>query len=414
LAKQKNTKVHVIEISGYRYIREKISYTDPITGKAKQLLVYVKIKNTRPSLTEKLKLSMKVDRKRAEIEAEIAQTKKEAREQELGIKVFNSMFLEWYYAFVWPKQKANTREGWMKRYGYHIEQNFKGMQLSDITAIYLQRMFNQYDADGYSRDTQNHIYSDLNKFFDYCRGEEFIRNNPMRNIIVADQIKKDVKVITTEQLNRVLQQTIVSKHLKEHHRLGIIIAADEGLRGEEVMGICIEHYYPAVNELDIYRTVVDLREGEEKLLASDEMKSFFSRRSIKLLPSTVAAIEKYIAENQPLKKYSDGFTYLFQDKNGKFMSPRNLGAAYYKVATTLIKQDPTLKGMPTGIHNTRKHMTTVLKQAGLPSDQIARRMGHDPSMSDRTYTGRIVTDFTEAFQKIKNDKLKNNEDKGDK
>ena len=401
MATKAKSSTSIVNIKGWR-LREKIPYIDPETGKTAYMYAYQKLKKETASRSELAKHKCVIAEKEEEIKKIIADGEKKKFKADNNIKDFNNMFLDWYDAFVKRKQIIGTQQNWMRQYRYHIEKQFAGKQIDEIDSLFVQKIFNCYDDDGYCVDTQKAIYAYLNKFFTYCQNEGWIMRNPMYNVIKPDGEKKEKRALTQKEMKIIVTQIKSSKTLMPYHKLGCLIAANEALRCEEILGITLEHYDRKTQTLKVWRTVVDLKEGDIRLYISDKMKSKASRRVIKLMPSTAAAINKYIMEHPPFKKHTDGYTYLFQNAEGSPMSPRNLGAAWYKILFTLKKNKAVPADCHTSIHGVRKYWTTLLKQMGVPTETIARKMGHDPNTSNSSYTDAdaIIIDITTHQQII--------------
>ena len=270
----------------------------------------------------------------------------------------------------------------------YIEPIIGEMAVTEVTTDDVKKIFTYMSTKekrggkiGLSKATQNQAYLLVNGFFQNAEDNNLIPKNPVRAV---KKIKLDPpKPESPETVD--IQTTL--EYMAGHSRnkrnvLTAEIAFVTGMRRQEIAGMTLQNWYPDENVIYMNRTVTNTT-SSGKPKAKVGGKTPKAVRNISIPPELTKKIEEYIV-GANLKEYEDKYTYIWQDENGKFLNPNDIGNAYRCIKQRLQKKGEVAVGK-TGIHSMRHHQGTIMHRAGFHPTDIQKRLGHQSVMTTERY-----------------------------
>lgn len=151
-----------------------------------------------------------------------------------------------------------------------------------------------------SNSTVLHVHANLSKFFKYCINKKYITQNPMNDVERPKKGKsksKKFKTYSSSQLDA-LQKASIGEDIAP----AVLIAANTGLRRSEVLGLKWDAVDFDNQVMTIRHTIVNCKSEEKLLLASDELKTDDSYRSLPLKQELLEYLLALKAKQEENKK----------------------------------------------------------------------------------------------------------------
>lgn len=275
------------------------------------------------------------------------------------------------------KQESLTMECRNHITNKHIIPKWGETELDEIKTSDLQLWFNELEDKGYSHETLLKIKNNMSPAFDAAVEDGYIVRNPMKSARLKIGGAETVhhKAIPAEKMKEIRDgiQYIEDSRV----RIMAALLCYTGMRMEEILGLKWEDIDTENNWIHVKRAVVH---PGRNLPEVKEPKSQSSKRKIPLTNQMKLDIGKFELTG-----------FVLCNKDG---TPLSYTAAKYcmsKIRTIFGIKEYTA-------HDFRDTCATEWREAGIPTDIIARLLGH--SKSDIT-ENRYVKYRDEVFQGVR-------------
>ena len=279
------------------------------------------------------------------------------------------------------KQQSLTKASREQIARNHIIPRWGRSPIDSIKTSDLQMWFNDLESQGYSHETLLKIKNNMSPALDAAVEDGYISRNPMRSTRLKIGGAQTVhhKAIPSEKMRDV--RTQISGIADDRVRRMAALLCNTGMRLEEILGLKWEDIDFIDNWIYIRRAVVHPTRNLPEVKCP---KSVTSKRRIPLTSS----IKEQLGE-----RFSSGFI-LHSDGPDTRECPLS-----YTEARRCVKKIKDMFGLQEySAHDFRDTCATEWREAGIPTDVIARLLGH--SKSDIT-ENRYVKYRDEIFQGVR-------------
>jgi integrase len=228
------------------------------------------------------------------------------------------------YLDLWLK----TIKGTVSRHTYkdyegkvrlHLKPALGRIRLKNLTRMDVQRLINQKAREGLSPRSIEYIHTTLSKALNAAVDADLARKNVAARMQLPQKRHSEKKVLTAEEVRRFFETAVGDRFYALY-----VVALTTGLRRGELLGL-------KWGDLDLRRGVVRVQRSLDTHYGPAEErapKREASRRSVKLVPEAVAALEAHRrsqleARLQAGPRWEEN-DYVFPSKLGTPMSGDNL------------------------------------------------------------------------------------------
>lgn len=279
------------------------------------------------------------------------------------------LFLDWIE--MWMELKCALRPGTIEGYrsyiDNHIVPHFQPLSLSvqEITPQHLQDFYNKKYKENYTANTLKHFNVIINGALEEAVIKGLIPENPVRRVTFPRRKKFEGKAYTEDQLEQLL--TLAKDTPIERC---IILAAMYGLRRSEVCGLRWQDIDFENNTMTICNTRVKFQTEIE----AEQTKSEASRRTIKLIPSTVSYLKKLKFEQR-----REAVLHGWEVSESKHVCTRPDGTPYsINYVTQGFNYFLKKNGLPViRFHDLRHTACSLLLENGATPTQVQAFLGHE-------------------------------------
>lgn len=272
------------------------------------------------------------------------------------------------------KQESLTKESRRRITEKHIIPRWADIPLDKIRTSDIQLWFNELEEKGYSHETLLKIKNNMSPALDAAVEDGYISRNPMRSVRLKIGGKNTIhhQAIPSDKMNEIRESIYLIEETRVRRMATLLCYT--GMRMEEILGLKWEDF----NDDWIYvqRAVIHPNRNMPEI---KEPKSKASKRKIPLTKEI---------------KFGLGQTeltgFVLANKNGQPLS--------YTEARYCIKKIQTMFNIKYTAHDFRDTCATEWREAGIPTDIIARLLGH--SKSDIT-ENRYVKYRDEIFNGVR-------------
>ena len=305
----------------------------------------------------------------------VAQTKAQTSSPLFGPYLIN--FNEIYKS----KQQSLTKQSRENIAKNHIIPKWGRSPIDSIRTSDLQLWFNDLESQGYSHETLLKIKNNMNPALDAAVEDGYISRNPMRSTRLKIGGSETVhhKAIPSDKIKQVRLQ--ISHIQDDRVRRMATLLCNTGMRLEEILGLKWEDLDFDDNWIFVQRAVVHPSRNMPEVKSP---KSVSSKRKIPLTNT----IKKQLG-----KTYTTGFI-LHSDSE----ETRKCPLSYTESRRCIKKIQDMFDLNGYTAHDFRDTCATCWREAGIPTDIIARLLGH--SKSDIT-ENRYVKYRDELFQGVR-------------
>lgn len=166
-------------------------------------------------------------------------------------------FEYWFEHFGAMKRKPSTLSLYRFQYTKHIKPFLGSRQLSKLTKVDFQAIFNDLAFKGYKHDTMNSIRSCLNDMFECALDEDLIFKNPVRNVELPQTDTPEKKILTEDQLNTFMNYVKNSAEYSEYYPIFVVLF-NTGIRIGELSALTWDCIDFKENTIRICKTVINL------------------------------------------------------------------------------------------------------------------------------------------------------------
>ena len=279
---------------------------------------------------------------------------------------FKEASIRWFedYAYQFQKKTTYTRNEQLTR---RVYQRFGETEISSITRSDIQTFMNDLNKEGVSErngnalafKTRKHYLTYLSDVFKFCVEEEFLKENPCRNIRVApdtfDESKEDDQ-ISLKEAKELLNLIDTEAPLK--YRCFFFLVFSSGMRRSEMMGL-------EWRDIDFDSGLIKINRVSNYTSATgrytDSTKTKGSKRCV-VVPSYMIEILKEYRNINP-------FDRVFVQDSGE---PMHSNTPY-----TWLERFCKTHGLKfLGIHKFRHLYASILINAGLDVATVSKCLGH--------------------------------------
>lgn len=338
---------------------------DPKTGKPKRVIFYGR---TRQEVAEKLTKAL----------SEVQQ----GMFVEPGKLTLGKWLEMWLSEYAKPRLRPTTWESYERNVRCHIKPAIGNIPLKQLQPNHLQKLYNSLLASGRADGTGGlsprsvrYVHAILHEALKQAVREYLIPRNPADVVVPPRQHKKEIKPLTTEQV-----QHLLASIQQDRLYAAFLLEIGTGLRLGELLALRWE-------DVDLERGVIQIRQSIVRTkngLLLQAPKTDRSRRSIVLPEKVVKELRRW-NDRQAQEKLLLGQSYqdhglVFCQKNGQWLEPTNFSKYFGK----LLEQ----AGLPhVRFHDLRHTHATQLLQLGIHVKVVQERLGHSTvTMTLDTYS----------------------------
>lgn len=306
----------------------------------------------------------------------------------------NMTLSEWLDKWLNEYMTGTVRESTLKGYRNHIEAyikpNLGHKQIAFITTADVQSMYNKLKKQGrvnehpiYKYELSDSMVVDihrvLHKAMKTAVQEHLIPTNPTEKTVRPKIIKKDMQVLTDEQLDKFLNEI----ELEAEWRDFFYTELTTGLRRGEICGLKWIDFDEATGRLNINRSI----EVKNGIVTEGETKTGKGKRSFYLPESTANMLRE--------RKKTAKTEWMFTDPSNPNL-PIPPSKAYRKMKELLnIANLPNIR-----FHDLRHTFATHALTSGVDAKTLSGILGHTKaSFTLDTYT-HVTTDMQQRAANI--------------
>lgn len=266
--------------------------------------------------------------------------------------------------YIGYKEKVN-------RINAYFDENFSDIELTDVTAVELQRFYNDKYDDGVSANTIKHYHANIHKALKYAVKINLVPVNEAEKTERPKLDKYEATFYTIKDLERLFEAFRGDKL-----ELVVYIAAYYGLRRSEIVGLKWSAVNFERNTITIQEKAYDVYEdGKLVTKFQKNLKNKSSYRTLPLIPFIRELIIKKKEQNEYLASilgrdfnhaYDD---YICTDNYGNILTPNYITDHF----RTMIKKH-NLKRIR--FHDLRHSCASLLLASGIPLKAIQEWLGH--------------------------------------
>ena len=306
----------------------------------------------------------------------------------------NMLLSEWLDKWIAEYMTGTIRESTLIGYKKYVESYIKpalgNKPMAFITTAEIQKFYNNLKkngriknqhiyGEGLAASTVNSIHCVLHEALDMAVKAHIISSNPTNGTTVPKVIKKEMQVLTDEQLDVFMQMI----NTEEHWRDFFYTELTTGLRRGEICGLKWEDFDEIQGKLNINRSI-QVKNG---IITEGETKTGKGKRSFYLPVSTANVLRE--------RKKNAINEWIFNDPLRPEL-PVAPPAAYRKMKELLEKANlPKIR-----FHDLRHTFATHALTSGVDAKTLSGILGHtNASFTLDTYT-HVTTDMQQRASVI--------------
>ena len=259
--------------------------------------------------------------------------------------------------------------------------------IEEITEEDIQNYLNSLK--NYSNSSIKKFYELLNQAFRSAFERDYIKSNPMKNVIKPKSKKEDknIRALTVEEQER-FTQYLLDQNIKDTpYRNVFLIQMFTGMRIGEVLALKTTDIDLAHNLIIVERTIsVD---AEEKIILKENPKTFNGIREIPIL----SYLKPYIMEQMDIAKINN-------HKENLLFVNRNKGYVDHRIVNKILKkmlEELDIEGIST--HSLRHTFGTRCMESGVRDVALQRMMGHSS-------IAVTLNNYVDVSEELKENELK--------
>lgn len=263
-----------------------------------------------------------------------------------------------------------------------IPQELKGMELTAILPMHLQRFYNEF-GQRVSKSYMDKMRVLINALFVAAIDNDLCAKNPAARLKVPHIKEKPREAFTLEEVCIILNYAMCY----ENQRTGVAVMTLllTGIRRGELLGLKREDV--ADNVLTINRAV--FLEHNKARVIEHEAKTDKSLRTVPLLPELA-----YRLQHLPHKG-----EYLFGTKNGTLLNPRNFTRDYDTFFRHLREAEPSVRRLSP--HCCRHTFATLTREHGADIRIVQELLGHSDIKTTARYSHANISSMRMAVTGLK-------------
>ena len=296
----------------------------------------------------------------------------------------------WFANIIRPQIEDTTAYGYKNIIDNHLKPRLGGYKLQKLSPRHIQEYYTALlEEVGLSAATVLKHHNLLTNILNAARRFEYIAKNPMEAVSPPKKKPREAKYYTPEQLGTLLDR-VTGTRLE----LPVFICAYLGLRRGELCGLRWQ-------DIDFERHTVTIdttrtQAGKQEIIK--DTKTVSSTRTL-YLPDTLYDLLKREQQHQQecRMKYENAYDdnpYVVVMENGKPFRPNYLSELFGRFLEE--------NGLPKIVlHELRHTFASLSNQAGIPSFNIGKAMGHStPATTQKIYTHLLDRTHVQAVQGV--------------
>lgn len=300
----------------------------------------------------------------------------------------------WLFEYKKKKLKPKTFESYNQIIECYINPVLGSLTIDKLNPILIQQEINNIKK---SARTVKYTHTILKMSLKHAVSTELILKNPADNISLPSENKKEIKILDKTDLKKFMD------HIRSH-KLGpaFHLAITTGMRRGEILAL-------RWKDIELESGLIKVRRNMDRVKVFNENENVYklvegtpktkrSNRVLPILPDTKTLLKSHYTRQKIEKvrlgeKYIDD-GYVFCNKNGTPLSPRNFAKHFYKVL-----KDADIPH--TNFHSLRHTFASYGLENGMELKVISELLGH----SSIAITADIYTHVSINKKKIELDKL---------
>lgn len=283
-------------------------------------------------------------------------------------------FLDYWLETIRPTIARTSHQSYLRYIGRikaYFDERYPHLLLGDLTALQLQKFYNDKFNSGLSGNSVKHYHANIHKALKYAVKMD------MLDINVADKVElPKIQKFEATFYNRDELEQLFEVFKGDRLELVVHIAAYYGLRKSEIIGLKWDSINFEEKKLTVRRKVSSTYGGgKETVFVENQLKTESSVRTFPLIPH----IEQMLRERKTLEEYYskllgkdfdreyDGF--VCRDNYGKLITP-NFVTSHFKYIIKKYK----LKHIR--FHDLRHSCASLLLANGVSMKAIQEWLGH--------------------------------------
>ena len=241
----------------------------------------------------------------------------------------------------------------------------------------------------YSNSSIKKFYELLNHAFRSAFERDYIKSNPMKNVIKPKSKKEDknIRALTIEEQEKFTQYLLEQNIKDTPYRNVFLIQMFTGMRIGEVLALKTTDINLAYNIITVEHTIsVD---AEEKIILKENPKTFNGIREIPIL----SYLKPYIMEQMDIAKINN-------HKENLLFVNRNKGYVDHRIVNKILKkmlEELDIEGIST--HSLRHTFGTRCMESGVRDVALQRMMGHSS-------IAVTLNNYVDVSEELKENELK--------
>lgn len=292
-------------------------------------------------------------------------------------------FLRVWLETIRPTIAETTYEGYLHKVNSviaYFDENYPEIMLTNVTAMELQKFYNDMFMAGKSANTVKHYHANIHKALKYALKMNLVPCNESEKTERPKLEKFEATFYNPKELKR-----LFTAFRGDRMELVILIAAYYGLRRSEIIGLRWDTVDFDKHTLTIHGKAYNVYENSRLVFKfHNQLKTKASYRTVPLIPYIADILKAKNESNEYLSKvlksgYSHEYDdYICTDEFGKLITP-NFVTDHF---ANMIKKHKLKK---IRFHDLRHSCASLLLANGVPMKAIQEWLGHS--------TFHVTTDF---------------------
>lgn len=299
---------------------------------------------------------------------------------------------KWLHDYVEIKLAPRTQIRYKEIINNYIIPEFGHMKLRDLRPIHIQDYYSKL-IKKLSPSTVLYHHRVIHKALEQAVKWQYLAHNPADNVEPPTPDKNEFKVLSAEQLDKLLHYLKQQNHVLY---IPVFLAIMTGMRRGEICGLQWQNVNFDNGTIQVKRQLQRIN-GE---LVLRETKTAGSRRPISLDDFSVAVLKEH-RKKQKENRIFFGSEYHIENLNfvctwpdGRLIDPDYISHAFPKVLKEL--DLPQVR-----FHDLRHTSATMLLEAGIHPKIVSERLGHtDIRITLNTYSHALPDMQKEAAEKL--------------
>ncbi|MFB6354922.1 MAG: tyrosine-type recombinase/integrase [bacterium] len=274
---------------------------------------------------------------------------------------------EWFETWL-NRHKQGIKESTAEKHRYNLQrinERIGDIPLKNLTPYHIQNMYEDLLDDGLSENTVHSTGTTLELAMKQACKEKLLKDNPCDETQKPSRKKKEVRFLTRDEVNRLLEEVKGEWPYECFYSLAI----GTGMRRGELLGL---RWGDIDQENMKLRVVRQIKKVNGWNFEFDELKTKWSRRTIRINSDTMQVLKRHRKKQLELKLQSQKWDHddlVFTDRDGKHLKP-----SYWKKHLKRSLDKAGCKEVT--LHELRHTCATLLLDSGRHPKVVKEVLGH--------------------------------------